>query len=242
MSTEAAPQPADPRLRLLQLPTLKHWLLWSLLGVAITLAFGFAAKSIPGVLPTELSWDEALTDIQFGVLNAFSIGLSMALSPPGAIALLIISFVYLLVARHSPVNALAFTGLTTCAWLLSGAFKLIVAEPRPNAALLDHPLLPERGDNSYPSGHTTFTAGYAMACYLLARGTRWERPVAIGGCIAVVVMGAVRLYVSAHYLTDVLGALLTVLTATVFYSGVWNRYGLSLLRRLTVLRRFGPIP
>lgn len=232
----------DPRTRLALLPQPRHWLLLSLTGVLAVLVLGFTAKLLPGVLPAELALDEALTDHQTPVLNIVAVGASTVFSPPGIIVVLAASFFVLLLVRRSPVNAFAFTGLATFGWLCSEIFKLTVAEPRPPAALLDHPLLAESGFNSFPSGHTTYVAAYAIACWLLARGTRFAVPVAVLGVAAVVSMGAVRLYVSAHYLTDVLGSVLVAVTAAIFFCGVWNRIGLAVLSRVPLIGRIGPVP
>lgn len=232
----------DPRTRLARLPQVRHWLLVSLVGTLAILLLGFAAKLIPGVLPAELAIDEELTDHQHGMLNAVSVALSTIFSPVGIVVVLALSFAFLLAVRRSPVNAFAFTGLATFGWLCSEVFKFIVAEPRPSAALLDHPLLAEAGHDSFPSGHTTYIAAYAIACYILARRTRWELPVAILGIVAVLGMGAIRLYVSAHYLTDVLGSVLVACTAAVFFTGVWNRIGLATLNRIPLIGSVGPVP
>jgi len=242
MSAANRSEPGDPRTRLARLPQPQHWLLLSLIGTLAVLLLGFAVKLIPGVLPAELAWDEELTDHQHMVLNWASVTLSTIFSPAGIVAVLAGSFVFLLVVRRSPVNAFAFTGLAAFAWLSSEIFKLIVAEPRPAAALLDHPLLAEAGNDSFPSGHTTFVAAYAIACYLLARGTRWELPVAALGIAAVAGMGVIRLYVSAHYLTDVVGSVLVACTAAVLFAGLWNRIGLIVLNRVPLIGRLGPVP
>ncbi|MDL9978453.1 phosphatase PAP2 family protein [Microbacterium sp. ASV49] len=233
---------ADPRTRLSRLPAPQHWLLVSLIGTVAILALGFAVKLTPGVLPAELALDEGLTDIQQPFLNAVGIGLSTIFSPAGAVVLLALSFLFLLFVRRAPVNAFAFTGLAAFCWLSSELFKLVVAEPRPNGALLDHPLLAEIGHDSFPSGHTTFIASYAIACWVLARRARWEVPTIVGGVAAVLIMGAARLYVSGHYLTDVIGSVLVAATAAVFFAGVWNLIGMPILRWLPVIDRLGPIP
>ena len=242
MTSIQPPTAADPRTRLARLPQLQHWLLVSLIGTLALLLLGFSAKLLPGVLPTELRLDEALTDHQFSVLNAIGIGLSTVFSPPGAALILALSFIYLLLVRRSPVNAFAFTGAAAFGWLSTELFKIIVAEPRPNGALLDHPLMAEVGNDSFPSGHTAFIASFVIAAYLLARGTRAQRPVAVAGVVAVVVMAAARLYVSGHYLTDVIGSVILALTAAVFFTGLWNRIGLAILNWLPLVGRLGPVP
>lgn len=240
--TPPAHDVGDPRTRLALLPQPRHWLLISLYGVLAVLVLGFAAKLVPGVLSTELALDEALTDHQIPTLNIAAVVVSTVFSPPGIIIVLIASFLFLLLVRRSPVNAVAFTGLASFGWLCSEIFKLTVAEPRPPASLLDHPLLAESGYNSFPSGHTTYVAAYAISCFLLARHTRFAAPVAVLGVAAVAGMGAVRLYVSAHYLTDVLGSVLVAATAAVFFCGIWNRVGLTVLNRVPLIDRIGPVP
>lgn len=242
MTSIHGPAAPDPRTRLARLPQLQHWLMVSLIGTLALLLLGFSAKLLPHVLSIELALDESLTDHQLPVLNAIGIGLSTIFSPPGAVVILALSFCFLLFVRRAPVNAFAFTGLAAFCWLSSEIFKIIVAEPRPNGALLDHPLLAEVGNNSFPSGHTTFIASFAIACYLLARGTRWQRTTAIAGIVAVVIMGAARLYVSGHYLTDVIGSVILASTAAVFFTGLWNLIGLHILNRLPWIDRLGPIP
>lgn len=233
---------SDPRTRLARLPQVQHWLRISVIGTFAILLLGFAVKLTPGVLPTELALDEELTDHQHAALNGVSVALSTIFSPVGIVVVLTLSFLFLLLVRRSPVNAFAFTGVAAFGWLSSEFFKLVVAEPRPPAALLDHPLLAEAGHDSFPSGHTTYIAAYAIACYLLARRTRWELPVAVLGLVAVLGMGAIRLYVSAHYLTDVIGSVLVACTAAVFFTGLWNRIGLTVLNRIPLISSVGPVP
>jgi undecaprenyl-diphosphatase len=175
-------------------------------------------------------------------LNVVGVALSTVFSPPGAALILVVTCAWLLLVRRDPLGSLAFGGITAAGWLSPELFKLIVGEPRPNAALLDHPLLAESGHDSFPSGHTAFVAAYAIACYLLARGGRWERVAAIAGVAAVAVMAASRLYVSAHYLTDVVGSVLVAVTAAIVFCGLWNRFTGRLLTRRARVRPLGPDP
>lgn len=235
-------RPQDPRTRLARLPAPRHWVLVAVAGTVLTLALGFAVKLTPGVLPLELRLDEELTDHQHALLDRIGVGLSTLLSPVGACVVLALSFVFLLVVRRAPVNAFAFTGVAAFGWLSSEFFKIVVGEPRPDGTLLDHPLLAETGSSSFPSGHTAFVASYAIACWLLARGTRGMLPICLGGALSVAAMGAARLYVSGHYFTDIVGSVLVAGTAAVLFAGLWNRFGLPLLTRLPFVRAFGPVP
>lgn len=232
----------DPRTRLARLPQPRRWLLISLTGAVAILTLGFAVKLTPGVLSTELALNDEFTDHQHAPLNLVSIAVSSMFAPAGAVVILAVLFLFLLLVRRSPVNAVAATGLAAFGWVSVELFKIVVAGPRPNGALLDHPLLAESGVDSFPSGHTTFVASFAIACWVLTRRSRWEIPVVVVGVAAIAAMGSTRLYVSAHYLTDVIGSVMVALTAAVFFAGIWNRIGLAILRRLPLVDRIGPIP
>lgn len=225
-----------------RLPQPRHWVLLGALGTLAVLALGFGVKLLPGVLGSELALDEELTDHQHTLLDVVGVILSTVFSPVGAAIILAVSCAWLLLVRRSPAEALAFGGITAAGWLSPEVFKVLVAEPRPDASLLDHPLLAEAGHDSFPSGHTAFVAAYAIACWLLARGGRWERVAAVAGALAVAVMAASRLYVSAHYLTDVIGSVLVAGTAAIVFCGLWNRFAGRLLPRLAGARPVGPDP
>jgi membrane protein DedA with SNARE-associated domain/membrane-associated phospholipid phosphatase len=88
--------------------------------------------------------------------------------------------------------------------LAFNAVKELVRRPRPPASILLKPV----AGSSFPSGHATqAVAVYGMLAALLATATpRWGRKVA-AWTVAVVVVGLVglsRLYLGAHWLTDVL--------------------------------------
>ncbi len=64
------------------------------------------------------------------------------------------------------------------------------------------------GGSAFPSGHATLAAAvWGTVAVLLAAvvGTRWKGLVWVGGALVAVVVGATRLYLGAHWLTDVVG-------------------------------------
>ena len=225
------------------LPQLRHWVVWPIVGVLLVLGLGFAEKLEPGVVQFQLGIDQWLDQHQNPILTSVALAINTIFSPLGIVIILILSFLFLLLIRRSPVNAFAFTSIAAVGWLSSEAFKVIVQMPRPDGRLLTHPAFAESGGHtSYPSGHTTFVAALVIASYLLARQTRAKSWVAVFGTILVAIVAWSRLYGGTHYLFDVVGAVLLALTAIAFYVGLWNRYGIRVLNWFPFLSRTGSVP
>ena len=93
------------------------------------------------------------------------------------------------------------------AWALSNIVKALTHRPRPPAAQA----IGHWTGSAFPSGHaTSATAVYGMLAALLAATTpRWGRKVTAWTAAVLVVglIGLSRLYLGAHWLTDVLGGI-----------------------------------
>ncbi len=109
---------------------------------------------------------------------------------------------------------------------LNRVVKYVVARPRPT---LEHVRVTgEWANESFPSGHVTFYVCFFgflfFAAYaLLPRGTNLRRLLLALAALPVVAIGFSRVYLGAHWASDVLGAYLL--------SGLWLALTLHLYRR-----------
>lgn len=93
------------------------------------------------------------------------------------------------------------------AWLLTLGLKLFFARPRP--PFLDPEVVVR--SLSFPSGHALgSTVVYGLLAVLIARFAtwrwlRWTGPLFLGGLVLAIAFS--RVYLGAHYLTDVVGGL-----------------------------------
>lgn len=84
--------------------------------------------------------------------------------------------------------------------LLNLALKSAFARARPPAA----EALVHAGGYAFPSGHAMASATFALALAVIAWPTRWRVPAALLAAAFALLMGASRIYLGVHWLTDVL--------------------------------------
>ncbi len=105
-----------------------------------------------------------------------------------------------------------FAGLfisTTGALLISNVFKTLVSRTRPDPSLINQIDIYLNAD-SFPSGHVLFFVGFfGFLGYLFFRSkTSLGNFFALICCTLILLMGVSRIYVGAHWFSDVLGAYL----------------------------------
>jgi membrane protein DedA with SNARE-associated domain/membrane-associated phospholipid phosphatase len=112
-------------------------------------------------------------------------------------------------------------GMLIAGWALSFAAahlaKAAYDRPRPSGALIDTSL------SSYPSGHALYSVTFvACATVLVRAGTGWAvRISAVTVAIGLVVLvGLTRVYLRAHYLSDVVGGVALGVAVWAFCGGV----------------------
>lgn len=104
--------------------------------------------------------------------------------------------------------------------------KLVIGRPRPDPALID--VLRQYGENSFPSGHVVFFTEFFgflffLAYVLLKPGWLRKAALAVLGLL-IALIGVSRIYMGAHWPSDVLGAYLA--------GGVWLMLMIEVYRRL----------
>jgi undecaprenyl-diphosphatase len=108
-----------------------------------------------------------------------------------------------LAATRRWLQLTAFVAAIVSAELLTGPVKAWVGRPRPPGSLI------ETSGASYPSGHAIAAAvtAFALVVILLPAGRNRLRAIGLASAFAAA-MALSRTYVSAHWLTDVVGGVL----------------------------------
>jgi undecaprenyl-diphosphatase len=111
--------------------------------------------------------------------------------------------------------------------LLNRIIKFIVARPRPSNALVL--VQTNARAESFPSGHVTFYVCYfgflfLLAYALLPKRSFRRRAAMVASALPVLLIGLSRVYLGAHWPSDVVGAYL--------FGGLWLMLSLEVYRRL----------
>jgi membrane-associated phospholipid phosphatase len=139
----------------------------------------------------------------------------IAISYPGDVLLISIGLVVLaaviLWIVHLRLEALILISLSTISSLLNSLLKFIVERPRPAARLVD--IIQAANGLSFPSGHVmaymAFWGFLFSLCIILFKGLKWWRIcLIIISAFFVIAVGPSRVYLGAHWASDVLGSYL----------------------------------
>ncbi|WP_275777086.1 phosphatase PAP2 family protein [Paenarthrobacter sp. Y-19] len=174
---------------------------WKLLAPGILLLCAFV---VPGVMilagqgqPAFNSVDTWWQAFSFTLHSPFWDGVNGILNWVGYVGMLSAQGVLALalVAWKRPVTALFVAGSGIATLALTQLAKVVVGRERPVGAKV----LTDTG--SYPSGHVSATTAFLVVLAVLA-GRWWMTTLAALGIIAMMIS---RTYLSAHWLSDVLG-------------------------------------
>lgn len=159
-------------------------------------------------------------------------------SEPAMAILTVLVLAWLAVAKRAWTTAVLFAASMGAAGALSIGLKHLVGRQRPPAADVLGPL-----DSSFafPSGHTLFSTVFfgLVAGLLLARtGSRAARVlVVLGWVVASAVVGATRLYLGYHWLTDVVASWALAIAVLACAAAAWTVCRERPLRLPAALRR-----
>jgi undecaprenyl-diphosphatase len=177
----------------------RFWWLLSLLVVAPSAVFAIvagvvAAQGVPAwdatVLHLMARHQQHTVHVLAGIVTATG-------SVPAVLVLLLVALAVLLIARLYRQAAFVVTA-TLLSMAASGIMKLVFARARPEV------IAQTPGSWSFPSGHTMSATGFAMALVIVFWPTRWRRPALAVATVYAVGIGLTRLYLGAHYPSDVI--------------------------------------
>ena len=105
--------------------------------------------------------------------------------------------------------------------------KLIVVRPRPPDSLVQ--IIEEADGFSFPSGHVMFyvvlLGALNVALSGAAMSNRTRRSIRVASAVAVLLIGLSRIYLGAHWLSDVLAGYLFGAAVVAAASLAWRRWG-----------------
>src|SRR3954451_3571629 len=122
-------------------------------------------------------------------------------SLPFVLLLFLAGSVILIVRRH-PLELFALAGGYGLVVLATHLAKASIDRPRPSDPLVD------TVGSSYPSGHAAYATTYVALAVIASRvfsGYASRTALVVSGIVIAAAIGATRIYLRAHYLSDVIG-------------------------------------
>lgn len=191
----------------------QHWIInlrsKQAAGLLMVMAFSFLIISFgihqPGVNQIDLRVSQALQSLQFPIVRPLMIGFTFLGNSPSLCVIGLGSAAWMLWRGHR--LAALLTAITLLGLPLNMVIKEIVGRPRPDGSLVSV-VLPTIG-LSFPSGHamaSTMLYGFLAALAWMHVKTPSHRFQAAAGfaCTAVMVSLS-RVYLGAHWISDVVG-------------------------------------
>ena len=154
-------------------------------------------------------FDEPVLAWFYGLVSPLRTDIALALSTVGGVEVMIALSVLLtaLLWFRSRREAVFFAVSMTGAAVIMGLTKVVLARPRPE-------LFPDvdywqTASPSFPSGHATGSAAFALTLFFVVRrlSPRWQVLAGVFGVLFCLAVSASRLYLQVHYPSDILAGL-----------------------------------
>lgn len=193
----------------------RHWSPLSLWLIAaatflVTVGIGIVVDGSSASTGAETDVVVAVNSFHSAVLDAIAQSINVGFGPTFAPVLAAIGIIAAGVLGRSWLPALRMGLLLVVPWGIADVVKVVVQRPRPDMSLLSHPILVEPTSFSYPSGHTAFAAALGMSVVMMLAGWRYRAAVLTLAIGVAVLTGWSRMYLGAHYPSDVLASLVLV--------------------------------
>ena len=180
----------------------------------------------------ELSVDQAISRGHLPALDAVALAIEWILSPALGLVIIVLVSVGVYLKSRDRMVTLTFALVVGGGWLSSELIKILVHRARPDFRMLAHPLSTEANFASFPSGHTCLATALAVGFVLLLRGRPGQKWAVVFGGAGVVIVAFSRIYVGAHYPTDVIASIVYTTAAMVAFLAAWNRWLAAPVARL----------
>ena len=166
---------------------------------------------------THLFQENQSSWLRFTMMAVSAIG-NVQLLSAGLVALDVVTFGLM----DLRLEAIVIVVVSATSDLLDALMKSLVARPRPSAGLVD--IITAATGNSFPSGHVMSYVAFwgllfSFGCILFKGRHWWRITLLLLSGLLVVLVGPSRVYLGAHWTSDVLGAYL--LSGVCLGIGLW---------------------
>lgn len=167
-------------------------------------------------------FSEEIQEHQHPLLDNLMRGISVFGSFPYSFGMVVATALLFLIFKFK--KEALFICLTGCSWLVSSSIKIIVDRPRPTEDLVR--IVEEANRKSFPSGHVLFYVVFfgflTLLMYHLKNIPKTLRAaIGIASLFLIFSVPVSRIYLGAHWFTDVLGGFLLgiacLLTLSFYY-------------------------
>lgn len=147
-----------------------------------------------------------------------------------AITLIVLAIAFILLMKNK-INSKCITINLILVFLLNRILKWAIARPRPEVIKI----IQETG-YSFPSGHSMVSTGfYGFLIYLIYKNIKNKKlkyPLIVLLSILIVLIGISRIYLGAHYTTDVIGGWIIGIVYLAFFIKYVYKKVLKKLKRV----------